>query len=146
MSRESFSTSIMCDTGRALVAADVRDARLQQRLRHREDSLAVEGLAVSQLQLLDFFLERTLHINRSSMAARSPRGEQENDHEHGEADQHIRYHRAIDVRHGHLGRGDALHRHQQQPVRRQQQPELHADQEQDAEPHRVDAELLAPPA
>ena len=33
---------------RALVTADIADARLQQRLGHREDALAMEHLALSQ--------------------------------------------------------------------------------------------------
>ncbi len=48
--------------------------------------------------------------------------------------------RLEDVGEGDLGRRDAAHGHEQEPVRRQQQAELHADQEQDAEPDRVDAE------
>ena len=46
---------------RALVAADVGDAGLQQRLGDREDALAVEGLAFAELEQLDFLLERTFH-------------------------------------------------------------------------------------
>jgi hypothetical protein len=43
--------------GGALVAADVGHARLQERLGHGQDRLAVEGLVVAQLELGDFFLE-----------------------------------------------------------------------------------------
>ena len=46
---------------RALIAADVRDARLQQRLGDRENAFAVEGLAVAQPQRLHFLLERAFH-------------------------------------------------------------------------------------
>ncbi len=46
---------------RALVAADVGDPRLQERLGHGEDRLAMKHLAVRELQLLDFFLERSFH-------------------------------------------------------------------------------------
>ncbi len=46
---------------RALVAADVRDARLQQRLGDRQDAFAAEGLAVPQLERLHFLLERAFH-------------------------------------------------------------------------------------
>jgi hypothetical protein len=46
---------------RALVAADIGDARLQERFGHRENAFAVEDLAVPQLQLADFFLERAFH-------------------------------------------------------------------------------------
>ncbi len=40
---------------RALVAGDIGDARLQQRLGHREDAFAAEHLAGAQAKLLDFF-------------------------------------------------------------------------------------------
>jgi hypothetical protein len=46
---------------RALVAADIRDARLKQRLGDGEDRLDVERLAVAELQLFDFLLERSFH-------------------------------------------------------------------------------------
>ena len=46
---------------RALIAADIAHARLQQRLGHREDALAAEGLAVAELERLHFFLERAFH-------------------------------------------------------------------------------------
>jgi hypothetical protein len=46
---------------RALVAADVRHARLQQRLGDREDAFAVEGLAVAEAQGLYFLSELTFH-------------------------------------------------------------------------------------
>ena len=43
---------------RALVAADVGDARLQQRLGHGQDALAVEGVAGAEPQALDLLVER----------------------------------------------------------------------------------------
>ncbi len=46
---------------RALVAADIGDARLQQRLGHGEDALAMESGAVAEAQALDFFSERNFH-------------------------------------------------------------------------------------
>jgi O-antigen/teichoic acid export membrane protein len=52
----------------------------------------------------------------------------------------IGHHRLEDVSHRHLRRRHAAHGHQQQSVRRQQQPQLHADQEQHAEPNGVDPE------
>src|SRR3546814_4605737 len=54
-----------CDLRRTLVAADIRHAGLQQRFRHREDGLAVEGLAVPEPELGDFFLEGSFHGYRS---------------------------------------------------------------------------------
>jgi hypothetical protein len=49
---------------RALVAGDVGDARLQQRLRHGEDALAAEFVAVAQAQLGDFRRERAFGHGR----------------------------------------------------------------------------------
>ena len=46
---------------RALIAADIGYARLQQRLGDREDAFATEGLAVAEPQRLDFLLERAFH-------------------------------------------------------------------------------------
>ncbi len=46
---------------RALIAADIAHARLQQRLGDREDAFAVEGLAVAEPQRLYLFLERSFH-------------------------------------------------------------------------------------
>ena len=43
---------------RALIAGDIGHAGLQQRLGHGQDAFAVELVAVAELQLLDFFLER----------------------------------------------------------------------------------------
>ena len=46
---------------RALIAADIGDAGLQQRLGDGKDAFAVEGVAVAQLQRLHFLLERAFH-------------------------------------------------------------------------------------
>ena len=46
------------------------------------------------------------------------------------------------MRHRHLRRRHALHGHQQKPVRRQQQADLHADEIKDAEPDQVDLKPL----
>ena len=43
---------------RALIAADIRHAGLQQRLGDRENAFAVEGVAVAEPQRLDFFFKR----------------------------------------------------------------------------------------
>jgi hypothetical protein len=43
--------------GRTLVAAHIGHARLQQRLGHGQDALAMEGLAGAELQRLDFIVE-----------------------------------------------------------------------------------------
>jgi hypothetical protein len=48
--------------GRPLVAANVGDARLQQRLGHGEDPFAVEGLARAELEQLHFFGEGAFHL------------------------------------------------------------------------------------
>ena len=42
---------------RALIAADIAHAGLQQRLGDREDALAAEGRAVAEPQCFDFLLE-----------------------------------------------------------------------------------------
>src|SRR5262245_10797376 len=46
---------------RALIAADITHARLQQRLGDREDTFAAEHLAVAERELLHFLLERAFH-------------------------------------------------------------------------------------
>ena len=46
---------------RALVAADIAHAGLQQRLGDREDAFAAEDVAVAQLERLHFLLERAFH-------------------------------------------------------------------------------------
>ena len=46
---------------RALVAADIAHARLQQRLGDREDAFAAKRLAVAQAQRIHFLLERAFH-------------------------------------------------------------------------------------
>ena len=50
--------------GRALIAADVTDARLQQRLGDGEDGLALEGLARRELQRLHFRREGSFGHDR----------------------------------------------------------------------------------
>jgi hypothetical protein len=50
---------------RALVAGDIGDAGLQQRLGHREDAFAMEFLAVAQAQLPDF-------LSKGSFSHRQP--------------------------------------------------------------------------
>ena len=47
---------------RALIAADIGHARLQQCLGHRQDALAAKGFAFAQSQRLHFFLEGTFHV------------------------------------------------------------------------------------
>src|SRR5262249_56764467 len=49
---------------RALIAADIAHAGLQQRLGHGEDALAVEGLALAELERLHLFFERAFHRHR----------------------------------------------------------------------------------
>ena len=46
---------------RALIAADIAHAGLQQRLGDRQDALAVEGIAFAQPQRFHFLLERAFH-------------------------------------------------------------------------------------
>ncbi len=46
---------------RALIAADIADARLQQRLGDGEDALAAKRLAGAEPQRIHFFLERAFH-------------------------------------------------------------------------------------
>ena len=46
--------------GRALIAADIGDAGLQQRLGDGEDPLAAKFLALAQPQLLDLLVRRTV--------------------------------------------------------------------------------------
>ena len=47
---------------RALVTADIGHARLQQRLGYSEDAFAVEYVAITQFERLDFGGEGTFHI------------------------------------------------------------------------------------
>src|ERR1700682_6323290 len=46
---------------RALVAADIGDTGLQQRLGDCKNALAAEGFAAAELQRLHFFFERAFH-------------------------------------------------------------------------------------
>jgi hypothetical protein len=50
---------------RALVAADVGHARLQQRFGDREDALAAEGFAFAELEQFHFLLEGAFHRHLS---------------------------------------------------------------------------------
>ena len=58
---------------RTLVAADVGDARLQQRLGHGQDALAVEFLAVAQPQALDLLAKRDFQCHRCEPLCSHPR-------------------------------------------------------------------------
>lgn len=54
---------------RTLIAADIGNAGLQQRLGQCEDTLSVKGVAIAEPQILDFPGERTFsHGNLSSDA------------------------------------------------------------------------------
>src|SRR6185436_12558136 len=99
MSRASFSTSIMCDTGApwyppTYETPDCSSAFVTARI--------PSPWKVSPSPSLSF---STSSLNERSISAdlrRQPgryRGEKKNDHKHRKADQHIRYHRAVDVRH-----------------------------------------------
>ena len=57
---------------RALIAADVGDARLQQRLGHGQDALAVERLAGAQAQALDLLVERNFSHRSAPNPFRAP--------------------------------------------------------------------------
>ena len=50
---------------RALIAADIADTGLQQRLGDSEDALAAKRLACAEPQRIDFFLERAFHSGDS---------------------------------------------------------------------------------
>jgi len=50
---------------RALIAADIGDAGLQQRLGDGEDAFAAEGVAVAEPEILDFTSKRPLAIAAS---------------------------------------------------------------------------------
>ena len=80
---------------RALVAADIGHARLQQRLGDREDAFAAEGLAVAELERLHFLLERAFHARPSpdswgpnyiSKARLHMRGQPQRDDREGDQD------------------------------------------------------------
>src|SRR5207302_11022170 len=53
---------------RPLVAADIRDAGLEQSLGYGENALAVEGFAVTEPQRLDLFSELSFHAIASASA------------------------------------------------------------------------------
>src|SRR5258706_885844 len=67
---------------------------------------------------------------------------EEHQREHGEAHEEVGHHRPEDMSHRDLRRRYALHGHEKEPMRRQQEAQLHANKEHHAEPHRVDAEFL----
>ena len=56
---------------RALIAADIAHARLQQRLGDRQDAFAPEGLALAELERCDLFLERAFR-GQFSVPSRVP--------------------------------------------------------------------------
>src|SRR6267378_1907316 len=92
-----------------------------------------------------FVKERSMAIRGLVQGLREPhrdRRHEEHQREHEQAHEQVRHHRAEDVTHGHLRRRHALHGHEQEPMRRQQEAQLHADKEHHAEPHRVDADFL----
>src|SRR5882672_4990651 len=67
---------------------------------------------------------------------------EEHQRKHDEAHADIGNHGAEDMSHRDLRRRYALHGHEEETMRRQQEAQLHADKEHHAEPHRVDAEFL----
>src|SRR6267143_4365241 len=67
---------------------------------------------------------------------------EEHQREHDEAHENVGHHRAEDMSHRDLRRRYALHGHEEEPMRRQQKAQLHADEEHYAEPYRIDAEFL----
>src|SRR5262249_4555000 len=84
---------------------------------------------------------RAMSAQHVRQPSRDRRNHDDDDEQH-EAHRNIGQHRAKNVGHrDFLGR-DALHRHQQKSMRRQQQAELHADQVENAEPDEIDAEAL----
>src|SRR6267378_4059788 len=92
-----------------------------------------------------FVKERSMAIRGLGQGLREPhrdRRHEEHQREHEQAHEQVRYHRAEDVTHGHLRRRHALHGHEEEPMRRQQEAQLHADKEHHAEPYRVDSKLL----
>ena len=60
---------------RALIAADVTDARLQEGLGHGQYALAAKDLALAELEQFDLFLERAFHRVPGRLAVRSPTGD-----------------------------------------------------------------------
>ena len=69
MSCASARTSIRCEIGRALIAAHVADARLQQRLGDGQDALAAKLLAGAEPQMLDFLCKRPLRHRSLAIAS-----------------------------------------------------------------------------
>src|SRR5260221_5234165 len=131
---------------RALVAADIADARLQQRLGYRQDALAAEDLAVAELQRLYLLLERPFHGGPLQRSLTHVLGQVGGDDGKGDEDDqaqdvggdegedagedgeeaHFRYHRLDD---------ENVH-----ADRRMDQPQLHGHDDDDAEPDRVESQ------
>ena len=57
---------------RALIAADIGDAGLQQRLGDRQDALAAENLAVAELQGFHFLRKRAFRHRPTSGSVLEP--------------------------------------------------------------------------
>src|SRR5712692_10425180 len=92
-----------------------------------------------------FLNERSMSIPALDQRPRQPqrdRGHEEHERQYEQAHDDVGDHRAEDVTHRDLGRRHALHGHEKEAVRRQQEPQLHADQEHHAEPHGIDAQIL----
>ncbi|MEI2735894.1 MAG: hypothetical protein V9G24_14545 [Rhodoblastus sp.] len=53
---------------RALIAADIGDAGLQQRLGDGENALAMKDFALAELQRLDFGRKRALHFSSEPLS------------------------------------------------------------------------------
>src|SRR3977135_13778 len=89
--------------------------------------------------------ERSMAIRALEQHAREPYRDgrhEEHQREHDEAHENVGHHRPEDMSHRDLRRRYALHGHEEQPMRRQQEAQLHADKEHHAEPHRIDSKLL----
>src|SRR5262245_25682950 len=69
-------------------------------------------------------------------------GERDDDKQQNDAHRYIGYDGTEYMTHGHLRWGDALHCHQQEPMWRQEQAQLHADQIEHAKPDQIDVEPL----
>src|SRR5882762_7135301 len=81
--------------------------------------------------------ERSMAIRGLEKRLREPHGDcrhEENQREHEQAHEEVGHHCPENVSHRDLRRRYALHGHEKEPVRRQQQAELHADEEHHAEP------------
>src|SRR5712692_11018853 len=67
---------------------------------------------------------------------------EEHQREHDQTHADVGHHCPEDVSNRDLRRRYALHGHEEEPMRRQQKAQLHADEEHHAEPYRIDAEFL----